>query len=111
MPRLKLRLALTLIEVILAMALLTVIATTVLYFSRQPGEQVKLHTCDLHAKRLQVVAEQYRLDYGRWPTSSMTELSAVRYLGELLPTCPIDGQVYQLNQVTGEIMPHVHLAP
>jgi len=111
MPRSKLRLALTLIEIILAMALLTVIATTVLYFSRQPGEKVKLHTCDLHAQRLEVVAQQYRLDYGRWPSSTMTELSPVRYLGEALPTCPVDGQVYRLNQSTGEIVPHVHAVP
>ncbi len=111
MPCLKLRRALTLIEVIMAMALLTVIATSVLYFSRQPGEQVKLHTCELHARRLQVVAQQYRMDYGQWPSSSLTELSAARYLGESLPSCPVDGQVYRLNQATGEIISHVHVAP
>jgi len=111
MSRFKTHRALTLIEVIMAMALLTVIATTVLYFSRQPGEQVKLHTCDLLARRLQVVAQHFRLDYGRWPSSSMTELIEVRYLGEALPVCPVDGQPYRLDPVTGEITPHIHFAP
>jgi prepilin-type N-terminal cleavage/methylation domain-containing protein len=111
MPGLKPHRALTLIEVILAMALLTVIATTVLYFSRQPSEQVKHHTCELHAKRLQVVAAQYRVEYGQWPSSTMIELTVARYLGEPLPVCPLDGQAYRLNRVTGEIVPHTHVVP
>lgn len=111
MPGLKPHRALTLIEVIFAMALLTVIATTVLYFSRQPGEKVKHHSCELQAKRLQVVAAQYRMDYGQWPSSTMPELTVARYLGEPLPVCPVDGQAYRLDRVTGNIMSHTHVAP
>ncbi len=108
---LGLRSGVTLIEVIMATALLTVIATTVLYYSRQPGDRVKQHACDLHAERLEVNCQQYRLDYGVFPSSSMTELGSVRYLGESLPVCPVDGRAYIFESSTGKVIRHSHPAP
>ena len=101
----------TLLEVILATIILTVVATTILQFSRQPGDQVKQHVCDLNIERLQLVAQQYRVDYGQFPSSAMTELVGVRYLGEALPLCPVDGQLYRLNPATGKVAQHGHTAP
>ena len=108
MPSSSTRSAMTLVEIVLVSVLLTAIAVTILAFTRQPGERVKSSACDLNAGRLQVLVEQYRLDYGRLPSSNLNELLQPRYLGEPLPVCPVDGRVYNLNPQTGEIIPHVH---
>ena len=109
--RTRIRGGLTLVEVILATAILTVVATTVLYFARQPGDRVKQNVCDLHIKHLQLVSEQYWADYGTPPSSSMNELSNPRYLGTVPPVCPVDGRAYAFDAASGIVVPHVHVFP
>ena len=104
----KTRFAMTLVEIVLVSVLLTAIAVAILAFTRQPGERVKSNACDLELGRLQVLVEQYRLDYGRLPSSNLNELLLPRYNGGPLPICPVDGQAYQLNAQTGQIVPHAH---
>ncbi|MEZ6136222.1 MAG: prepilin-type N-terminal cleavage/methylation domain-containing protein [Pirellulaceae bacterium] len=96
----------SLVEVMLALVILTVVAVSVLKYTRQPGERVKQQACDLQIGQLQVLVEQYRADYRRLPSRDMQELSAHRYLGETLPVCPVDGRAFELNLANGQIVAH-----
>lgn len=102
------RLGMTIVEVVLGVLMITVMAVLVLNYARLPGERVKTRACELHVNRLQTLIQQYRLDYGQFPSSNMSELAVDRYLGEAVPVCPIDGRPYYLERQSGQVLAHGH---
>lgn len=103
-----LRRGLTLLEILLATIVLTVLATVVMAYVRQPSERVKRASCDLRIQQLELHSRQYVSDHGRHPSSNLRELSDARYLGEPLPVCPVDGRAYRLDRRSGTIISHAH---
>ncbi len=107
-PHTRARDGLTLIEVILATALLTALAIALLATTRQPSDRVKEQAYQLRVEQLEVLCQQYLADHGQWPSADLSELEAARYLGESLPVSPVDQQPFVLNRSTGEIEVHRH---
>jgi prepilin-type N-terminal cleavage/methylation domain-containing protein len=106
MNRTRYRRGLTLLEIMLATVILTVVAVTMLQFTRYPGQRVKQSACDLRVEQLQVLCQQFYADTGRWPSSDLREIVGARYLGSPLPVCPVDGRSYRLNTATGRLSSH-----
>jgi competence protein ComGC len=102
------RAALTLVEIVLALVILTVAAVVTMAYVRQPAERVKRESCNLRIQQLETLVLQYIADYGHQPSSNLSQLVSPRYLGETLPVCPLDGRAYLLDTRTGNIVPHSH---
>lgn len=104
----KCRNGLTLLEVVLAMVILTVVTLAVAGFVRQPSERVQSSACNLRVRQLNVHIKQYRSDYQTLPSVDLRELADGRYLGEVLPVCPVDGRGYSLDRRVGAVVDHNH---
>lgn len=102
------RRGLSLVEVVLATAILGVVAVTVVAYVHQPAERVKRESCNLRIQQLNVLAKQYMADHGRWPNRNLRELTDARYLGEPIPRCPVDNRPFVFNRRTGEVVDHAH---
>jgi prepilin-type N-terminal cleavage/methylation domain-containing protein len=98
----------SLVEVILATIVMAVIAVAVMNFSHQPNDRVKKQACDAKIAELQLHVLQYQADYGQLPSANMAELADIRYLGQPLSNCPVDGSRFVLNRSTGLVVTHGH---
>lgn len=108
MHRFNHRRGVSLIEVVLATVLLAVVAVAVMRFSQQPNDRVKIQACDARIAELQLLSLQYQADYGQMPGTTLSELTAARYLGQPVSVCPVDGRRFVLNRSTGLIVGHGH---
>ena len=99
---------LTLLEIMLAMVILTVMVAIVATYITQPSGRVKREACNLRSQQLQLLARQYQADYGTLPRRDMRELSDTRYLGEAIPSCPVDNRSYALDRRSGQVIAHNH---
>jgi competence protein ComGC len=102
------RVGLTLMEIVLALVILTVAAVVTMAYVRQPADRVKRESCNLRIQQLETLVLQYVADYGHQPSSNLSQLVSPRYLGERLPVCPVDGRAYVLDVRTGNLVPHSH---
>jgi general secretion pathway protein G len=102
------RVGLTLMEIVLALVIMTVAAVVTMAYVRQPADRVKRESCNLRIQQLETLVLQYVADYGRQPSTNLSQLVSPRYLGETLPVCPVDGRAYILDARTGNLVPHSH---
>ncbi len=102
------RSGLTLLEVMLAVVVLSVVAALTMAYVRQPSDRVKRESCNLRIQQLELLTRQFQADFARLPSSNLRELADVRYLGENPPICPFDGRSYVLDTRTGSIVAHEH---
>lgn len=60
-------------------------------FSMMSGRSDVAHsrTCQGHRVSLQSQVELYQQETGRWPDSSMTNITNSDYAGKTLPRCPV----------------------
>lgn len=104
----KMRKGLSLLEVIVATAILTVVTITLVHFLHQPAERVKQEAYELNLSQLDILAKQFYSDYGRWPSKDMRELKEARYLGGPIPVCPIDQKPFVFDRRVGQVATHRH---
>lgn len=102
------RVGLTLVEIILAMTILTVVFVAVTAYVRQPAERVKTEACNLRIEQLELISAQYFAEHGTWPSADMRELAGPRYLGESLPLCPVDQRPFQWDPISRTVVAHNH---
>lgn len=99
---------LTVLEIVLALVVLSALAAATMSYVRQPAETVKREACNLRVGQLNTLILQYQADNRSLPSTNLSQLSTARYLGATLPVCPVDGRPYVLDTRTGQVVPHGH---
>ncbi|MFG0289776.1 MAG: type II secretion system protein [Rhodopirellula sp. JB044] len=85
------RRGMSLLEVIAAVIVASMIAITGLMFVRTQGQTSAERTCMGHSCRLQQDAELYQRETGKSPDSKLEAIRNGDYSGNRLPQCPMHG--------------------
>ncbi len=101
----KFRNAFSLIEMIVALAIVVVLTTATIAFVTQPRARISDQACQLGKSELQLRVDEYLRINGRLPSTNLRELVT---RSSPLPVCPVDGQPYQLDRTTGLVRTHMH---
>lgn len=101
----KLRYAFSILEIIVALAIVVVLTTATIAFVTQPRARISDQACQLGKSELQLRVDEYSRINGRLPSANLRELAT---RSSPLPVCPVDSQPYQLDRATGLIQAHVH---
>ena len=92
------RQGLTLIEILAALMIASLVAVLGVRHTLPVGESAKQHTCDLTRQILQNDASLYQQTTGNSPSGDLRELENAQYSGVVLPVCPITGEQYSLER-------------
>ena len=101
----KFRNGFSLIEIVLALAILVVVTTATIAYVSQPRARISDQACQLGQSGLQLRVDEYLRINGRLPSTNLRELVTGT---SPLPVCPVDGQAYQLDRSTGLVRVHSH---
>ncbi|MFG0267695.1 MAG: competence type IV pilus major pilin ComGC [Rhodopirellula sp. JB055] len=100
------RFGFSILEIIVALTIATMFAMTGLAFVQTHGETAKSRACEANRSMLQRDVELYESETGRLPSRTLRELADEDYSGVNLPTCPVSGAAYGLDQ--GDVICPTH---
>ncbi len=87
----------SLLEMILAVVIISTVAAVSLQFIRPTGTVARQRACDVTRQLLQNEAERYFSEQGIWPSRRLSELSSARFTGNPIPPCPCGGGSYEMS--------------
>ncbi|TWT53928.1 hypothetical protein Pla22_15620 [Rubripirellula amarantea] len=97
--------AFTLIEVIAAVILVSVVAMLGIQHVRTAGESGQARGCELNRRTLQLEVERYELLNRSLPSRDLRELKSADYWNGDLPTCPVTGQAMTIDRDGNVVCP------
>jgi prepilin-type N-terminal cleavage/methylation domain-containing protein len=95
--RVEFRNAFTLLEMILAVVIISAVAALSLQHLRPSGQVARQRSCDVTRQTLQNYADRYYSREGTWPSRDLREIAVPTYAGDDLPLCPCEGGRYQMS--------------
>ncbi len=87
----------TLLELIAAVIIASMLMVLSIRFMRPPAEAGSQRSCDLTRQLLQNDADRFLETVGRSPSRDLRELRSDDYSGVVLPTCPVTGEPYSID--------------
>lgn len=88
----------TLIEIIAALVIASLVSVIGIQYLRPSGDSSKQHSCDLTRELLQNDVQRYFDGNGVMPAANLNELASPEYSGIVLPTCPTTDRAYRLDR-------------
>ena len=101
------RSALTLIEVIAAIVLISAVAFMGMRHVKTAGESSHSKACELSRQTIQNEVDRYRRLNGRLPSANLREIESAAYWDGQLPVCPNTQSVYTIDR-TGTVVCRAH---
>jgi prepilin-type N-terminal cleavage/methylation domain-containing protein len=98
MPVVVRRRGFSLLELIAAICIATVVAMMGIHHLRPAGDSGKQHSCDLTRQLLQNDVQRYLEMTGNLPRADMIELISPQFAGPQLPVCPATKQSYTMSR-------------
>jgi len=89
--------AFSLLEMILAVVIISTVAAVSLQYLRPTGEAARQRTCDVTRQLLQNYTDRYYSSAGSWPSRDLSEIATATFAGDSLPLCPCDGSRYEMS--------------
>lgn len=102
--------AMTLVEIIFVVALISVVAFLGIRHVGIAGDGGGDRACELQRSVLQNEVNRYQRIHRRLPSSSLAELTTADYWDGELPTCPVSGLPMTINR-NGDVVCETHPAP
>ena len=102
------RCGLSLLEVIAAVCLATMLAIVTMPKLAQPADDTKAAICELQRGRIEVEARSFHREYGRWPHSMNELMEDARRFPEGMLRCPLNDQLYSFNTADYTVNGHRH---
>jgi competence protein ComGC len=103
------RLGFTLMEIMAALVIASLVAVIGIQYLRPSGEASKQKSCNLTREMLQNDTQRYSEVTGAMPAADLNELVSPQYSGLVLPTCPVTNEAYRLDR-TGMVICPTHEA-
>jgi prepilin-type N-terminal cleavage/methylation domain-containing protein len=99
----------TLLEILIAVAIVGILAAIVLARLSLTGLETKKKMCAQYIAQINVQVERWYFDKGEWPQSDLSDIASdPNYFPEGFPTCPVDGSSYQLDDASKRVAAHSH---
>lgn len=99
----------SLLELLASISILGVIATlalTTIWKSLDDGHQA---SCHVNRAEIEIQCERWNRSNGSYPSAALTSIGAdLNYFPEGIPTCPVDGTNYTIDNTTGLVVGHDH---
>lgn len=107
---LKLRHAISILEILAVVTLLGIIAVVVVPRFAGQSTKAKIEACHVNKANIEVQTQLwFRNTGGDWSKLSLKELGkAPTYFTEGIPTCPVDGSSYTFDSTTQRVVGHQH---
>ncbi|QDS93057.1 hypothetical protein FF011L_18120 [Roseimaritima multifibrata] len=87
----------SLLEIILAIVISSMVAMMGLHYMRPTGAHSHDQACELTRQTVQFELGRYQGETGLLPRSDLRELNTATYFANGLPKCPAQGGAYQLK--------------
>lgn len=99
----------SLLEVLAVVSLMGIVAAIVMPRLSSHSKGVRINTCHVHRGNVEVQAELWLRNRGKWPASNLNDIgTTARYFPDGLPACPVDDSRYTIDQSTGRVVGHDH---
>ena len=99
----------SLLEVLAVVSLMGIVAAIVIPRLSSHSQDVRINACHIHRGNIEVQAELWFRNRGRWPASNLSDIGTTdRYFPDGLPSCPVDNSQYTITQSTGRVVGHNH---
>jgi general secretion pathway protein G len=101
--------AFSLLEVLAVVSLMGIVAAIVMPRLSSHSQDVKINACHINRGNIEVQAELWFRNRGKWPASNLSDIGATdRYFPDGMPSCPVDDSRYTIDRSTGRIIGHDH---
>lgn len=98
----------SLMELMAVLALLGVVAMTILPRVAGDNAACEAAACHAHQGDIEIQSELWLHNTGSWPAANLADIEAnTAYFPEGLPTCPVDGTAYTIDSA-GRVVGHDH---
>lgn len=97
----------SLLELLAVTTIIGIIASAVLPRIGESASNAKGKVCLEYKAQLNVAAEKFFLANGSAPTV-VNQLHDEKYYGSTVSSCPVDGNAYRLDPITGRVIGHDH---
>lgn len=105
----KRRLAITLLEVLLAVSIIAVLAVVIIPRIQSTGAIAKFQSCTVNREVIEIQAALWKRSNGSWPSSDLSDIERdISFFPDGLPKCPVDGESYKIDSATGRVLGHTH---
>jgi type II secretory pathway pseudopilin PulG len=105
----RLRIALSLMELMAAMVILAIVAAYVIPRVGGQTETAKRNACWVNQGEIELQVRLWRRANGTYPPADLSTIGAdADYFPEGLPSCPVDDTAYTIDTTTGFVVGHTH---
>jgi prepilin-type N-terminal cleavage/methylation domain-containing protein len=104
------RQAMTLIEIIAAVALISIVGFLGMRHVQTAGTGGQNRACELNRQMLQNEVDRYQRLNRTLPSSDLRELVTPEYLDAAIPVCPVSGSVMRIDR-NGDVVCPTHPSP
>ena len=99
----------SLLEVLAVVTIIGIVAVVVFGRISGAGLNAKKNACYVHKGDIEVQAQRWHRTKNSWPASNLADIGADEdYFPDGLPTCPVDGTSYTLDETTHHVVGHDH---
>lgn len=103
------RVGLTLLEIVAAVVIVSVLALVILPRLTSSNTSAKSRGCEANRRNIEVQARLWYRTKGSWPANNLSDIGAnTTFFPSGVPTCPVDGSSYTLDPSTRKVSGHSH---
>ena len=96
-------------EILAVVTIMGIIAVIVVPRFAGRGDDAKARACEVNKGNIEIQAALWFRDKGSAPAANLNDIGAdTEYFTEGVPTCPVDGSSYTIDQTTRQVIGHQH---
>ena len=101
--------AFTLLELLIVVVILGTLGAVVMPRFVSSADDAEKNACAHNRAVINAAVERWYLEKGEWPGKNLDDIGAdPAYFPDGLPTCPVDGSDYKLDNDTHRVEDHNH---
>jgi prepilin-type N-terminal cleavage/methylation domain-containing protein len=102
--------AFSLLELMAAVAILAILAVSIIPRGGAKIATAKKNTCYVNKGEIELQVKLWRRNNaGSYPAANLSDIGVnTSYFPQGLPVCPVDGTAYTINTTTGLVTGHTH---
>ena len=99
----------TLLELLIAVAIVGILAAIVLARLSLTGLETKKKMCAQYIAQINTQVERWYFEKSQWPQNDLSDIASdSNFFPEGFPICPVDDSSYALDSDTHRVQPHSH---